>query len=101
MKRLANTTAVLREAGRGIDPMTGSVLDAIPNFDPQLLPHADWPISPRLQRAISGCVSDAIHRSLSLRETVDIVRRTLEGYSIRMTDDDVHACIGANTISLS
>jgi len=62
--------------------MTGSVLEHAPNFDPSMLPHVDWPISPTVERAIHGVISEAIDARLSLRDAYASVRAALEQYGI-------------------
>ena len=93
MKRLSSTESALREAHRIADPMTGTILDAPPSFDPQMLPHVDWPVSPKVQRAVSIAVSEALDTSLSLRDAFERVRSTLEGYGIVLPNDDLESWI--------
>lgn len=93
MKKLSSMEAALRAARRVADPMTGEILQTPPNFDPQLLPHADWPVSPMVQRAIGIAISEALDARLSIRETIDRVRATLEAYGIILSQDDLEAFI--------
>jgi hypothetical protein len=93
MKRLSSTEKALRAAQRVVDPMTGDLLDAPPNFDPHMLPHVDWPVSPMVERAINIAISEAIETSGSLRDAFDRVRTTLEGYGIVLSNDDLESWI--------
>ena len=93
MKRLSSTEKALRAAQRVADPMTGTILETPPNFDPQMLPHVDWPVSPTVQRAINVAISEAIETSGSLRDAFDCVRTTLEGYGIVLSNDDLESWI--------
>jgi hypothetical protein len=93
VKRLTSTESVLREAHRFADPMTGKLLEAPPRFDPQMLPHADWPVSPMVERAISLAISEAIDARLSLRDSFERVRAALEGYGMVLSTDEIEFCI--------
>lgn len=93
MKKLSGTEAALRAARRVADPMTGEILESPPNFDPHLLPHVDWPVSPMVERAISVAISEAMDTSLSLRDAFDRVRATLAAYGIDLKSDDIEALI--------
>jgi hypothetical protein len=58
-----------------------------------MLPHVDWPVSPMVQRAVSVAVSEALDARLSVRDTFDRVRATLEDYGIVLTTDDLETWI--------
>ncbi|RIK45347.1 MAG: hypothetical protein DCC58_06685 [Chloroflexi bacterium] len=93
MKKLSGMEAALRAARRVADPMTGEILESPPNFDPHLLPHVDWPVSPMVERAISIAISEAMDTSLSLRDAFERVRTTLAAYGIDLKSDDIEALI--------
>jgi hypothetical protein len=84
MKRFETLTTLLRQADRVADPLTGRVLDSVPNFDPALLPHLDWPVSPALQRAVAQTVTEAIALQLSFSEATAGVTRVLSSFGIQL-----------------
>ena len=98
MKRIETTTTLLRQAKRVADPMTGRVLEQVPDFDPGLLPHLDWPISPTLQRAVAQVVSEAIALQLSFTEATAGVARVLSAFGIQLAPEDLLAAVRCNTL---
>ena len=98
MKRIVTTTTLLRQAKRVADPLTGRVLEHVPGFDPALLPHLDWPISPALQRAVAQVVSDAIALQLSFADATAGVARVLGAFGIQLGPEELLAAVRCNTL---
>lgn len=101
MKRFATLAVAANQAGRQLDPLTGQELDAECAIDPRLLPRFDWPISPALQMAISGAISEAIAANVSLHDTCDRVVDVLEGHGIVLSCDDLRSLVGSHILSVS
>ncbi len=98
MKRIGTIDDALRQAQRARDPMSGRILEAPPNFDPSLLPHPNWPVSPMVQHAITTTVNDAIATNLTLRDAAQRVLAVLESFGIVMSPDDLEAITGIGAL---
>ena len=101
MKRFATVAYAANQAGRQLDPLTGQVLDDECAIDPRLLPRLDWPISPTLQVAISGAISDAIAANVSLHDACNRVVGVLEGHGIVLSCDDLRSLVGSHGLGVS
>jgi hypothetical protein len=101
LKRFATAAIAATQVGRQLDPLTGQELAADYAIDPRLLPRFDWPISPALQVAISGAISEAIAANVSLPETCDRVVGVLERHGIVLSRDDLRALVGSHVLSVS
>lgn len=89
------------QAGRGLDPLTGRLLEETPSIDPRLLPRLDWPVSPALQQALSNAVSDAIAANVSLHDACDRLIGVLAGHGVVVSRDELGALLGAHSLSVS
>jgi hypothetical protein len=101
LKRFATVAVAGRQAGRQLDPYTGQMLDEECAIDPRLLPRFDSPISPALQVAISGAISEAIAANASLHDTCDHVVDVLERHGIVLSRDDLRSLVGSHVLSVS
>jgi hypothetical protein len=101
VKRFATVADAATQSCRQVDPLTGQVLGDDYAIDPRLLPRLDWPISPKLQVAISGAISEAIAANVSLVETCDRIVGVLDGYGITLSRDDLRALVGSHSLGVS
>ena len=98
MKRLDTPITILRQANRAADPLTGRILDSESGFDQSLLPRLDWPVSPALQRAVTGAVNEAIALHLSFADATAGVARALGAFGIQLAPDELLAVVRSNAL---
>jgi hypothetical protein len=89
VKRLSTIEHTVRRAGRTINPMDGAIVSAPPAFDPALIPHAGWPISPLLLQMLDMAVTEAIAAGLTVCDGVERMVQVLADFGIFLSSDEL------------
>lgn len=92
---------ILQQARRGLDPLSGRLLERPPGFDPRLLPDPSTPIAPWVEQLIVTTVNEAIALNLPLLDALERLTATLEQSGIMLTVDDLQWLLGFNLGDLS
>ena len=96
MKRLTGLESILHQARRGLDPLSGRLLERPPGFDPRLLPDPTTPIAPWVEQLIVTTVNEAIALNLPLLDALERLTASLEQSGIVLTVDDLQWLLGFN-----
>jgi len=96
VKRLTGLETILQQARRGLDPLSGRLLERPPGFDPRLLPDPTTPIAPWVEQLIVTTVNEAIALNLPLFDALERLTTTLEQSGIILTVDDLQWLLGFN-----
>ena len=96
MKRLTGLETILHQARRGLDPLSGRLLERPPGFDPRLLPDPTSPIAPWVEQLIVTTVNEAIAMNLPLLDALERLTASLEQSGILLTVDDLQRLLGFN-----
>jgi hypothetical protein len=96
VKRLTGIDTILHQARRGLDPLSGRLLERPPGFDPRLLPDPTSPIAPWVEQLIVTTVNDAIALNLPLHDALERLTSSLEQSGIILTVDDLQWLLGFN-----
>ena len=70
--------SILHQARRGLDPLSGRLLERPPGFDPRLLPDPTTPIAPWVEQLIVTTVNEAIALNLPLLDALERLTASLE-----------------------
>jgi hypothetical protein len=101
VKRLTGLESILHQARRGLDPLSGRLLERPPGFDPRLLPDPTTPIAPWVEQLIVTTVNEAIALNLPLLDALERLTASLEQSGIHLTVDDLQWLLGFNLGDLS
>lgn len=101
VKRLTGLESILHQARRGLDPLSGRLLERPPGFDPRLLPDPTTPIAPWVEQLIVTTVNEAIALNLPLLDALERLTASLEQSGIVLTVDDLQWLLGFNLGDLS
>jgi len=96
VKRVAGLDSILHQARRGLDPLSGRLLERPPGFDPRLLPDPTTPIAPWVEQLIVATVNEAIAMNLPLLDALERLTASLERSGIILTVDDLQWLLGFN-----
>ena len=88
MNRFTSVEDALRDAHRAVDPVTGSLRHAPPNFDPRVLEHVDWSISASVERIVQRLIAEVVGAGASIHDACVRVCTAIEKHPIVAPRDD-------------